>query len=71
MTQIYNAQERLSAHWSALQNQWQAARREWRDSMGDRFEREFWREWENTMPIALKAMAELDSVLDQALLNTR
>ena len=71
MTRIADAYDRLRGHWSVLQDQWHATREVWRDDVGDRFEQEFWQEWEATVPLALKTIRELEEILHQAEINTR
>jgi hypothetical protein len=66
MSRIADAYDRLRGHWSALQGQWHATRQVWRDGVGDRFEREFWQEWEAAVPPTLKAIRELEEILHQA-----
>ncbi|MGA4578523.1 hypothetical protein [Limisphaera sp. VF-2] len=63
--------ERLKGEWRNLESQWAITRQQWSDSVGDYFERAFWREWEAEVPEALKAMAELEHVLRLALRDPR
>lgn len=61
------SQEGLSGSWSQLQDSWAEAREQWRDSVGYRFEREWWLQIEEVVPRLLEAMAEVDEVLSNAL----
>jgi uncharacterized protein YukE len=70
MSGLTDSYDRLRGEWSALSRQWEGTRAEWCDSIGDRFEREFWPEWEDEVPKLLRAMSELDEALDAALRHT-
>jgi len=70
MSMLREAYDRLRGEWAGLQNQWASTRDRWRDSVGDRFEREFWMKWEIEMPKLLKAVDDLENVLDHALRKT-
>lgn len=56
--------ESLSEAWSNVQRQWSRTREVWRDSVADRFESEFWSEWEGALPGALNNLRGLEEVLD-------
>lgn len=64
MTESY---ERLCSEWSLLQQEWQTARRLWGDAVADRFEREFWGEWETQFPSLLRDLADVQELTDRAL----
>ena len=70
MGRLNESHESIKSSWVELQEQWADARQQWRDSIGYRFEREWWQQLEDEVPRLLTAMAELDDVLDQALRNT-
>lgn len=71
MSGVQPAQQRLQAHWQVLRQQWQATCALWRDQARHSFNRQFWKEWERTVPTALRAMEELDQVLSQARRSVR
>lgn len=68
MSEIY---DRITRRWKDLRDQWAATRQKWRDTVGDRFEREFWQEWEKVVPQFLKAVDDLEKVLDRAVRDTQ
>lgn len=70
MSGLTDSHDILRSEWSALIRQWEETRNEWRDGVGDRFERDFWQELDVEVPTLLKSMAELDEVLDAALRHT-
>ena len=61
----------MRGEWTSLQKHWEATREQWHDTVEQRFEKEFWREWEQQVPKTLKRLAELERVLDQALADTK
>ncbi len=71
MSRIGEMYERMRGEWTSLQKHWEATREQWHDTVEQRFEKEFWREWEQQVPKALKRLAELERVLDQALADTK
>ena len=70
MGRLDEAHESIQSSWSELQERWTDARGQWRDSNAYRFEREWWQEIEEAVPRLLEAMAEVNEVLDRALLDT-
>lgn len=66
MTHLNITAEQLEAHWKILQQRWQASRAQWDDVVAQRFEREQWHEYEQTVPATLKEMRQLAEVLAQA-----
>ena len=70
MGEITEATARLTAEWKLLQLQWENTRANWLDSVGDRFEREFWSVWEHEVPRFLRAVCELEETLTRAIRNT-
>ena len=70
MSRLGEAHYSLRGSWSILGGQWSETRRQWRDSVGERFEREVWQEWEEEVPKFLRALNELDEELGRALRQT-
>jgi hypothetical protein len=70
MGSINDTQDSIKGEWSILQSEWDNTRSLWRDSVANRFEKQFWSELERQIPQLLSAMEELDEILDQALYNT-
>lgn len=66
MSHIGDSGDTLRAAWSALQEHWAEARSQWRDPVADRFETEFWLEWQQQMPALLRTIDDLDQAVDQA-----
>lgn len=60
----------LRGAWGNIQERWEGARREWRDAVGERFEREVWADFEEAIPDVLQSMFELDEMLANALRQT-
>lgn len=58
---------RLRSEWSLLEQQWHASRRDWRDPVAVKFEREFWSQWEAEVPGLIRELADLEEDLDRAL----
>jgi hypothetical protein len=67
MNSLSDAYDGLRGEWSALESQWQSTRAQWTDTVGGRFEKEFWNELEEAMPEFLRELQRVDDVLDQAL----
>lgn len=67
---IAEEQHRVREAWDRLGGEWEQAREQWQDEVGEFFEREYWADLASEVPMLLRAMAELDEVLDQALYNT-
>lgn len=67
MSVLSDIHEHLRREWSALESQWQSTRREWSDAVGDRFEKEYWREMEQDIPEFLRELQHVDRTLEQAL----
>ena len=57
---------RLQRGWQTLQQQWRTTCGLWNDPVQRRFEREFWHEWECTVPSTLDAMQNLAQVMNAA-----
>lgn len=70
MGRLTESHDSLTSSWSELEERWADARQQWRDSIGHRFEREWWQPLETEVPRLLEAMAELDETLEQALRRT-
>jgi len=70
MSMISEMCDNLNTEWKILQNQWNNSRQQWRDAVAERFEREFWQEWEEVVPCTLQSIVDLDDILSQALRNT-
>jgi hypothetical protein len=54
---------KLKIAWDNLKSQWETTREQWRDEVGDRFEREFWDQWEETVTAWLDAEFELSEAV--------
>ncbi|MBC8447092.1 MAG: hypothetical protein H8D78_05020 [Chloroflexi bacterium] len=66
MSTLNDARERINSGWQVLQGQWHTACGLWDDPVQRRFEREFWQEFERTVPVAMKQMRRLAEVIAQA-----
>uniref|UniRef100_A0A7V3NTU9 Uncharacterized protein n=1 Tax=candidate division WOR-3 bacterium TaxID=2052148 RepID=A0A7V3NTU9_UNCW3 len=58
--------DQLGVIWQASQDRWKSLSEEWKDPVGSYFYKNFWQPWEEEMPQALKALANLVEVLEQA-----
>ncbi len=67
MSLIADDRAALQAEWRLLQERWAEARARWRDPVAERFEREFWQEYERLLPQVLDQLLTLDETVDQAL----
>ena len=65
MSKLRDTEDDLRAHWSNLQAQWQATRHTWRDGVAERFERDFWRNCEQTMQQYLNRLDEMNEAFEQ------
>lgn len=70
MSQIGETSSAISTHWRALQRQWEQTRPQWRDKIGDLFERDYWDPLEENLPRLLRALDVLDQVIEQGLRRT-
>ena len=66
MSQFERPSESAQQQWLALNRQWQSAREQWNDEVSQRFEREFWSEWERVVPQTLELLRALEESLDGA-----
>ena len=71
MSRLPELHTRLNADLISLKTQWLATRQAWRDTVGDRFEREFWQPLETESSRYLDALRELSDALRQADISTR
>ena len=71
MSLLRELHTRINADDISLKTQWIATRQAWRDTVGDRFEREFWQPLEAESSRYLNALRDLDEALRQADINTR
>jgi hypothetical protein len=69
MSSLSDIYERLGREWCMLESHWQSTRRQWSDAVGDRFEKEYWREMEEKIPVFLRELQHVDQTLEQALKN--
>jgi hypothetical protein len=70
MSNISEAQDKVSVSWRVLNSQWVTTQQDWRDSVREQFEKEYWKRLESEVPRLLGTMQSLDRTLDQALRNT-
>lgn len=66
MSHFERPSEVTQQQWLALQRQWQGAREEWNDEVSQRFEREFWSDWESVLPQTIEILRALEETLDAA-----
>jgi|Deesub1362B_J571_1020462.scaffolds.fasta_scaffold74138_2 hypothetical protein len=66
MSTLNDAYERIHSSWQALRGQWRTTCDLWNDPVRRRFEREFWQEFERTVPAAMEQMRRLAEVIAQA-----
>jgi uncharacterized protein YukE len=66
MSDYSRPSEELSTQWSSLQSQWSQCRNTWNDAVSDRFERDFWIEWETSIPEALRLLQSLEEAINHA-----
>lgn len=66
MSGIRGGHEQIQTRWRMLQQQWRTSCGLWNDPVRHRFEREFWREWEQVVPATLDAMQQLAEVVNAA-----
>lgn len=71
MNELGDAHADLAAALAVLRAQWLSTREAWRDSVGDRFEQDFWVPIEHQSISYLAAVRALEMVLDDADQNTR
>jgi hypothetical protein len=66
MSTLNHARESIHSGWQALQGQWRTSCELWDDPVHWRFEREFWREFDRTIPATMEQMRRLADVIAQA-----
>lgn len=66
MSNFNQSSEELSAKWSSLQAQWSQCRSTWSDVVADRFEHDFWSEWQSSLPQAIRVLQTLEEALARA-----
>lgn len=68
---IEQAHQKLHRQFISLNTQWIATRQEWRDTVGDQFEKEHWDELEKGSERYLLALQKLIADFQQAEISTR
>jgi len=71
MSSLHELHTRFNADLISTKTQWLATRQAWRDSVGDRFERELWAPLEEHASRYLSALSKVAEELNQADINTR
>jgi len=66
MSSFDQSSEELSAKWSSLQAQWSQCHGTWNDVVADRFERDFWSDWQSALPEAIRVLQALEEALGHA-----
>ncbi len=66
MSSFNQSSEELSAKWSSLQAQWSQCRGTWNDVVADRFERDFWNDWQSALPEAIRVLQTLEEAVERA-----
>jgi hypothetical protein len=66
MSGLAAGQERLRDAWQALQSQCRTTLGLWDDPVSQRFDREFWQEYERVTPATMAEMQKLAEVIAQA-----
>lgn len=70
MSRLRDTADELQAEWLLLRERWESAKEQWRDGVRERFEREFWEEYERVLPAAIAELRRLDEQIDLALIRT-
>lgn len=70
MSMIGDMEQEFRAAYGELRDCWYATRSGWRDDVALRFEREFWRDWEEEAPRLLASMPDIDDLVSTALQQT-
>lgn len=71
MSSLEETHNGLSAELISLKTQWIATRQAWRDPVGDRFEKDFWKPLEEESLRYLDALKVLADILQQADIHAR
>ena len=66
MSILHNEFGNMNNEWRILQNQWGNACQNWNDSVRQRFEREFWQEYQSLMTAYLRKFQETSDVIEKA-----
>ena len=69
MSTVSDARRRLKDRWAALNVQWSSTCEVWNDPVRQRFEKQFWSDYEQVIPQVLGGMELLSEVLEQARRN--
>jgi hypothetical protein len=62
MSDLCSELDQLKVRWRLLLFQWDQARESWGDTVGDRFERTVWAEFERTVPDAIESLERLEQL---------
>ena len=64
MGTLKNESEKAKNEWHRLKNQWNITSQDWDDDVKNRFEKEFWQEFEYLVPNFLKTLGKTsDSII--------
>jgi hypothetical protein len=66
MNNLNMIHERLQNRFRMLRMEWQRACEQWDDPVRHRLEREIWREFESTVPMALDELRNLSELIAKA-----
>jgi len=66
MSQLVQVREILLDEWKRLKYQWEVTSSHWNDAGRNRFEREYWQEYEPTINAYIKDLDNLNQIIDQA-----
>lgn len=71
MGRIQDVEETLVSEWNRLESVWETARSNWKDPVGDHFEKVYWNQWIEEAFELRRSLDDLEDTLEQALRHTQ
>lgn len=66
MSSFERPSQAMEQSFANAQRQWQNVSENWNDEVSQRFEREFWSDWESVLPPTIELLRALEECLDGA-----
>ena len=66
MSQLKSKRQDFFTNWKILATQWDDTKSKWKDSVGDFFEKKYWKELESEIKVFLKLLEDVQFAIDNS-----
>jgi hypothetical protein len=66
MSQLKSKSQDFFTNWKILATQWDDTKSKWKDSVGDFFEKKYWKELESEIKVFLKLLEDVQFAIDNS-----